>query len=73
MRAVEETTRDRRRRDASPSPTTRARYGVVAAVLAAVGVLGLVVMITWAFFAIIGLIYSPDGWSSLYQVAWEGR
>jgi hypothetical protein len=51
-------------------PTTFARHGALAAVIAAVGVLSLAVLLAAALVTIMELTYSPDGWSS---VLWGGR
>ncbi len=70
MRVVQRRTTDRPHRPAQAVPTTFARHGALAAVIAAVGVLSLAVLLAAALVTIMELTYSPDGWSS---VLWGGR
>jgi hypothetical protein len=70
MRVVQRKKTDRPHRPAQAAPTTVARPGALAAVIAAVGVLGLTVLLAAALVTIMELTYWPDGWS---WVLWGGR
>jgi len=72
MRVVEPVTSDCLHAH-GPSPQTFARHGALAAILAAVGVLGLAVLLAAAVFVIMGLIFSTEGWSSLMVITSGGR
>jgi hypothetical protein len=70
MRVVQRRTADRPHRLDQAAPTSFARHGTLAAVIAAVGVLGLSMLLAAALVTIMELMYSPAGWSS---VGWGGR
>jgi hypothetical protein len=70
MRVVQRRTTDRPHRPGRAAPASVARPGPLAAVIAAVGVLGLAVLLAAALVTIMELMYSPAGWSS---VGWGGR
>ena len=66
MRTVERATTDPWYRD--PVPATFKRFNAAAAILAGICLLGLAVIILWAFVVLLGLIFSPDAWSSVMRV-----
>lgn len=70
MPVVQRRATDRPHRPGQAASTSLARYGAPAAVIAAVGVLGLSALLAAALVTIMELMYSPDGWSS---VLWGGR
>ena len=66
MPVVEPITQDRLQAGtASHAAETSARHGASAAILAGVAALGLAVFLAIAVFVMMGLIFSPGGWSSL--------
>jgi hypothetical protein len=62
MRVVARSTEDRRFRGPSPAPPAFERSTAIAAVLATVGLIGLVVIVAAAFFKLMGLVFAPDHW-----------
>jgi len=73
MRVVEPVPSDRLHGHAPSTPETFARHGALAAILAAVGVLGLAVLLAAAVFVIMGLIFSVEGWSSVKVITSGGH